>query len=332
LLRLARKEVESGKRLGPRLFFLGPLLDGDPPMAPPIAVIVDTPARAISTVNFLVYQGVDAIKIYNGISAPILEVIVRTARLRNVPVVGHVPRALTVSRAVEIGMQGLEHSIIRAADLEAWGVLTREELDRINASKSVTVREAMVWRHIDLKSPHIAKLIAQLAAAKTVLDPTLSIDCRRIVDEALGPEHQIFKVPRDLEADARSGVEKWRAFVGMCHRAGVKIVAGTDGPGIGHLTPGFGLHRELELLVMAGLTPSDALRAATFDAAAALGHEKDLGAIAEGKLADLVIVRADPRLSIANMAQIEAVVLRGQFLDRTRLNSMLDEVAAEARR
>jgi hypothetical protein len=75
LLRLARKEVESWKRLGPRLFFLGPLLDGDPPMAPPIAVIVDTPARAISTVNFLVDQGVDAIKIYNGISAPILEVI-----------------------------------------------------------------------------------------------------------------------------------------------------------------------------------------------------------------------------------------------------------------
>src|SRR4029450_2343430 len=81
---------------------------------------------------------------------------------------------------------------------------------------------------------------------------------------------------------------------------------------------------------MSGLTPSDALRAATFEAAAALGHEKDLGAIGEGKLADLVIVRADPRLSIANMAQIEAVVLRGQFLDRTKLNTMLDEVAAEA--
>jgi imidazolonepropionase-like amidohydrolase len=163
----------------------------------------------------------------------------------------------------------------------------------------------MVWRHVDLKSPHIAKLIAQLAAAKTVLDPTLSIDeydslflypvqashpnnrflRQSIVDEALGPEHQIFKVPRDLEADARSGVEKWRVFVGMCYHAGVKIVAGTDGPGIGYLTPGFGLHRELELLVKAGLTPPDALRAATFDAAAALGHEKDLGAIAGGKLA-----------------------------------------------
>jgi hypothetical protein len=352
LLRLARGEIESGKRLGSRLFFLGPLLDGDLPLAPPIAVIVDTPARAISTVNFLVDQGVDAIKIYNGISAPVLKTIVRTARLRNVPVVGHVPRALTVSRAVEIGMQGLEHSIIRAADLEAWGVLTREDIDKINASKSVTVREAMVWRHVDLKSPHITKLIAQLAAAKTVLDPTLSTDeydslflftaqashpnnrflRQSFVDEALGAEHQILKVPRELEADARSGVEKRRAFVGMCHRAGVKIIAGTDGPGIGHLSPGFGLHRELELLVMAGLTPSDALRAATCEAAAALGHEKDLGTVAEGKLADLVIVRADPRLNIANATQIEAVVLRGRFLDRTTLDAMLDQVAAEAKR
>jgi imidazolonepropionase-like amidohydrolase len=351
LLRLARSEVESGKRLGPRLFFLGPLLDGDPPQVPPLAVIVDTPVHAISTVNFLVDQGVDAIKIYNGISAPVLEAIVRTARVRNVPVVGHVPRALTVSRAVEIGMQGLEHSIIRAADLEAWGVLTREDIDRVNASKSVTAREAMVWRHVDLESPEIAKLIAQLAASKTVLDPTLSTDeydslflfpaqashpnnrflRQSIVDEALGAEHQIFKVPRELEADARSGVEKRRAFIGMCHRTGVKIVAGTDGPGIGHLAPGFGLHRELELLVMAGLKAPDAIRAATFEAAAALGHEKELGTVAEGKLADLVIVRADPRVSIANMAQIEAVVLRGQFLDRARLNSMLDEVAAQAR-
>ena len=146
------------------------------------------------------------------------------------------------------------------------------------------------------------------------------------------PNIKILKVPRELEADARSGVEKRRAFVGMCHRAGVKIIAGTDGPGIGHLSPGFGLHRELELLVMAGLTPSDALRAATFEAAAALGHEKDLGTVAEGKLADLVIVRADPRLNIANATQIEAVVLRGRFLDRTTLDAMLDQVAAEAKR
>jgi imidazolonepropionase-like amidohydrolase len=302
-LRLTRQEVESGKRLGPRLFFAGPLLDGDPPSVPAISFIVDTPARAVSTVNFLVDQNVDAIKVYNGISAPVLQALVRTARRRNVPVVGHVPRALTVSQVVKIGMRVLEHSPIRAVDLEAWGVLTRDDTERINASKSVTVREALVWQRVDLNAPHFATLITQLARAKTILDPTLSTDefdslflfpaqashpnnrflTRSFVEESLGEEHQIFKVPADLEAAARSGVETRRAFFGMCHRAGVRIVAGTDGPGIGHLAPGFGLHRELELLVMAGLAPRDALRAATFNAAAALRQEKNLGNRGGGK-------------------------------------------------
>jgi imidazolonepropionase-like amidohydrolase len=352
LLRRVRREVESETRVGPRLFFVGPILDGDPPMAPSISIVVDTPARAVSAVNFLVDQSVNAIKVYNGISAPVLQAIVRTARRRHVPVVGHVPRALTASRAVEIGMDVIEHSPIRAADLEAWGVLTRSDIDTIHTSASVTVREAMVWQHVDLKTPQVGALVAQLAAAKVFLDPTLSVDefdslflypgqashpnnrflKRSLVDEALGAEHHMLKVPGDLEAAARSGVEKRRAFINVCHRAGVRIVAGTDGPSIGSLAPGFGLHRELELLVMAGFTPLDALRAATFDAAAALGHERNLGVIEEGKLADVVIVRADPRLNIAHAAQIEAVVLRGQLLDRKTLDAMLNNAADQARR
>ena len=91
-LQLLRNELEAGKRLGPRLYFVGPILDGAPPAAPSISIIVDTAARAASTVDFLIDQGVDAIKVYNGISAPVLQAIVERARHRSVPVVGHVPR------------------------------------------------------------------------------------------------------------------------------------------------------------------------------------------------------------------------------------------------
>jgi len=352
LLRRVRQRVESGNVLGPRVFFVGPILDGDPAMAPSISIMVDTPARAVSAVNFLADQDVDAIKVYNGIGAPVLQAIVRTARRRHVPVVGHVPKGITASRAVEIGLRGIEHSPIRAADLEAWGVLTGNEAEKIRISPSVTAREAMVWRHVDLKAPQIATLIAQLASARVTLDPTLSIDefdslflystqgshsnnrflKRSFVDEVLGAEHEILKVPNELEAAAASGIEKRRAFIGMCHRAGVRIVAGTDGPGVGTLAPGFGLHRELALLVAAGLAPADALRAATFDAATALGQERNLGVIEEGKLADLVIVRADPRSNIANASQIEAVVVRGRLLSRPTLDAMLGELEAEASR
>jgi imidazolonepropionase-like amidohydrolase len=351
LLQRVRRELEAGTRVGPRLYFAGPLLDSDSPAVPTITIIANTRARAISAVNFLIDQGVDAIKVYNGISETVLQTIVRTARRRNIPVVGHVPRAITASRAVRLGLDGIEHSPIRAVDLESWGMLTTSDANRIRASPSVTVREAMTWQHVDLNSPQVGALVAQLAAAKTFLDPTLSIDefdslflyseqgshpnnrflKRSLVEEALGTEHQILKVPSELVAVARAGVEKRRAFLALCHRAGVKVIAGTDGPGIGTLAPGFGLHRELELLVTAGLTPLDALRAATFDAATALGYERHLGSIEEGKFADIVIVKADPRLNIEHAALIETVILRGRLLDRQALNSMLVRAANEAR-
>jgi imidazolonepropionase-like amidohydrolase len=350
-LQRVRQEIERGHRIGPRLHFAGPILDGDPPTAPSISIVVDTRARAVSSVNFLGDQGVDAIKIYNGISAPVLQAIIEAARRRRLPVVGHVPRAVTAHRAVRLGLDVIEHSPIRAVDLESWGLLSRSEAEAVRASGSVTVREALVWQRIDLNAREVGTLIAQLAAAKVFLDPTLSIDefdslflypaqashpnnrflRRSLVDEALGSEHQILKVPGDLEAAARSGVEKRRAFINMCHRAGVRIIAGTDGPGIGTLAPGFGLHRELELLVTAGLPPLDALRAATLHAAAALRRSRDLGTIEVGKLADIVVVRGDPRLNAAHAAAIEAVVLRGQLFDRKDLDSILVQVSNAAR-
>jgi len=349
-LQLLRQELQSGKRVGPRLYFAGPVLDGDPPTAPSISIIANTPTRAVSAVHFLADQGVDAIKVYNGISAPILRAIVQTARRRHVPVVGHVPRAITASQAVQLGLRVVEHSPIRAVDLESWGMLAADEAERIRESPSVTVREALVWHQLDLKARPVAALVAKLAAARTFLDPTLSIDefdslflypeqashpnnrflRRSLVDEALGPEHQIFKVPGDLAGAARAGVEKRRAFIQMCHRAGVRIIAGTDGPGIGSLAPGFGIHRELELLVTAGLTPLDALRAGTFDAALALGDERNLGSIDEGKLADIVVVRGDPRLNIVYASRVEAVVLRGRLFDRATLDSLLAQTANDA--
>jgi Amidohydrolase family len=351
-LQLLRIELETGKRIGPRLHFVGPILDGDPPAAPSISIIVDTDARAVSTVDFLVDQGVNAIKVYNGISGSVLQAIAERARQRNIPVVGHVPRTITASQAAELGMSVIEHSPIRAADLTAWSVLTQEEADSIRNLQSVTAREALVWRHVDLNMRQVAALIERFAAARIFLDPTLSVDefdslflypdqaahpnnrflRQSFVDEALGPDHQIFKVSDELKELARSGVEKRRRFIGMCQRAGVRIVAGTDGPGIGTLAPGFGLHRELELLVAAGLTPMDALRAATFNAAAALGQEKNLGVVEAEKLADIVLVRADPRVNIAHAGQVEAVVLRGQLFDRKQLDAMLEEAAREAQR
>ena len=107
----------------------------------------------------------------------------------------------------------------------------------------------------------------------------------------------------------------------MCGEAGVRIIAGTDGPGIAVLAPGFALHREMELLVASGLSPLQALRAATYTAAEALGKEEQLGTVEPGKFADLVLLDADPLASVQNLKQIHLVVQGGKTYEpKTLLN------------
>jgi Amidohydrolase family len=350
-LRLMRQDIERGHRLGPRLFLAGTILDGNPPVVPG-SLMVDSPAQARSAVNFLVDQTADAIKVYNGITEPALKSILATAKARGVPVVGHVPQALTVLRAVQLGMRGIEHSPIRSRDLEAWGVVPPGEAARIRTMKSVSTREALVWDLVDLGAPQVRMLLDTLEAFHVFLDPTLSIDeydtlflydveathpnnrylKRRFVEANSAAEHEDFRVPAHLKAVAAAGLKKRKAFVAMSHRAGVAILTGTDGPGIGRLAPGFGLHHELALLVEAGLSPLEALQAATYHAAQALRRENQLGSLEAGKFADFVVLTANPVADIRNTTTIDAVVVGGRVLGRADLSELLARLEESARK
>jgi imidazolonepropionase-like amidohydrolase len=112
------------------------------------------------------------------------------------------------------------------------------------------------------------------------------------------------------------------------HAAGVKMVAGTDA-GAPNVYPGFSLHEELEMLVKkGGLTPMEAIESATLEPARMMGLEKDLGTIAPGKLADLVLLNADPLQDIGNTKRIVAVIMGGRLLNRESLDKMLEDAAA----
>ena len=329
-LRLTRQKIEAGEKLGPHLFYTGNVLDGSPPVAPPMSFIVDSTEEAKSAVEFLVSQGADSIKIYNNITEPVLDAIVKAAKRAGKPVGGHVPKAMSLKRSIELGFNFVEHSAIRSKDLLEWNSITQAEANQITSLSSVTQREALVWQRVDLNSTKVKAVISFMAEKDVFLDPTLSIDefdslflyekeakhpnnrylKRTFVEEALGPDHDIFRMPADLKAVAITGIEKRRKFVGMCNRAGVKILAGTDGPGIGRLTIGFGLHHELALLVEAGLKPIEALQAATINAARALRKESEIGSLEPGKFADMVILNSDPLSDIHNTTKIDAVLLR----------------------
>ena len=125
--------------------------------------------------------------------------------------------------------------------------------------------------------------------------------------------------------------EQHLTILGAMHRAGVPIMAGTDAAwGAPFTYAGFSLHDELALLVRAGLTPAEALQAATINPARFLGKEKDLGRIEAGKLADVVLLDADPLQDIHNTTRISGVFLSGRYLDRPALDSLLKEAEAAA--
>lgn len=327
VLRLTREQLASGKLVGPRLFFSGPILDGMPPVWPSGSILVDTPERARSAVNFLADQGVDFVKVYNNVKEPELKVIIETARERRLAVAGHIPRSMTMTRAIELGMTRLEH--IRITGKEMLSAEEAEAIDPLPVGK----REPMLWHRFNLQSEKMRALIQRLAQSRVFLDPTLTVEEFGEVSnpdaEKNDPNNQylspavvegdlknwknpLFEVPTDLQTTSTEAFHKQQEFVGMCNQAGVRIIAGTDGPSIGKLLPGFGLHHELELLVASGLTPLQALRAATSAAAEALGKEDQLGTIERGKLADMVVLDADPFAGIQNLRKIHLVMQGGK--------------------
>ena len=342
-LRLTREKLESGKMVGPRLYFSGNILDGNPPVWTN-SLLVDTPERARSAVNFLADQGVDFVKVYNNVKEPELAAIIETARVRGLPVAGHIPRSLTMTHAIEMGMTRLEHIRITGKEM-----LSAEEAKKID-SLPVGKREAMLWQRFDLSSQKFRALVQGLATSRVFLDPTLVTDEYFNVSNAEAEKNDrnnkyvsaefiqgaeqsfrnpLFQIPAGLKDPAAEAVHKEQRFVGMCNEAGVRIIAGTDGPNMGRLLPGFGLHRELELLVEAGLSPLQALRAATSTAAEALGKENQLGVLEPGKLADLVVLDADPLAAIQSVRKVRTVVQGGKLYEPSAL---LEQTLAEAQK
>jgi len=278
-------------------------------------------------VNFLIDEGVDCIKVYNNLTEAVFEAVLKTAKARNVIVVGHVPRVMTVTHAVEMGLDHLEHIRITGREL-----LSNEEADKIDFLP-LSRRETLLWDKFDLSSPKVAALVDVLARKKVFIDPTFTVDeaffvesvyqaqqtdpnnrhlPRALVEQWSQPAPDLFRVPAELRKMSAEGFLKRLQFIGMCYRAGVRVVAGTDGAGLGTMLPGFGLQHELVLLARAALPPIAVLRAATMTAAESLGHDKELGSISPGKFADLVLLTADPLADIANASKIDLVMKGGK--------------------
>jgi imidazolonepropionase-like amidohydrolase len=347
-----RREIEEGKRLGPRIYLAGPYLDGNPPAFQP-ALVVTNGAQASQDVHDLVRRGVDFIKVQSHLSRDVYFQIAAACKGEHISFVGHVPDRVTAAEASAVGQKSIEHltCVLRACSANEPKLMREQFLAAAGKEKDVSSRTRQFdWAQELLQSFSEARahaLLQEFVANGTSQTPTLILlqeDSYRRGNLADMPDQRVKYVPRAvfdrwkkvalqdaLAAQARDYplrqelMEKSAHVVGEMQVAGVKILAGTD-TAAPFVYPGFSLHDELALLVHAGLTPMQALQSATSRAAEFMGKSATQGTIEKGKVADLVLLDADPLADIQNTSRIRAVVVRGRLLDRAALDEMLSSV------
>ena len=337
-----RKQIAAGTLIGPRLALAGNIIDGPKPFWPG-SVAAATEADGRGAVRRTHEEGFDYVKVYSLLPREVFFAVAHEARKRGIPFVGHVPDTVRVAEASVAGMKSIEHLtglLLAVSSVE--GELRRE---LAAAPKPAPGTGRRVLETYDARKA--ASLYATLKANDTWQVPTFTVLHSGAYAQELARSNdpRMRYMPAWVRTLWASGmareltpqqVENQRRFfdrrlqlVGEMHRAGVGILAGSDvlNP---YCFPGFSLHDELEWLVKAGLHPMAALQAATRNPALFLGREKDLGTIEAGKLADLVLLEADPTLDIRNTRRIAAVVAAGKLYPRAELDRMLAEIEALA--
>lgn len=351
----ARKLAKSDP-MTPDLYVSGPLLDGEgrvydgsSPGFPDISVGLSTEKEARDYVDQLASQGVSFVKAYEMLPTNIFTAINDQADVHGLNVAMHIPLSMTAEEAVAAGADDMQH----LRNIELSCASNSQELAQIRDTQISENRDILPSKlrsqihseqrsmalpnYDEYKCRSLMKLLAQRNVFQT---PTLTISrffSRRLFeDETFRQSFDHMPAPIAEQWSSRSNGLKDRPAspadiaydnwilkaLPMMAAEGVPIMAGTDAP-IAFLTPGASLHEEMILLVDAGLTPMQALRAATYEPARFLGLEKNQGSIDIGMKADLVILNNDPVADIKNIKNVDAVVKNGVLLDRDDLNELL---------
>lgn len=337
-----RQAIESGSILGPRLILSLTILNGPRAKGYPRGWLgVADAAQAREAVDYLKGLGADMIKIYDQLPRDAYFAIADESKKQGLPFAGHVPIVISAAEASDAGQRSLEHdySVL-------FGCSTREKefMEKENALYGMG-KPAMrgllapedVKGLIDSYSPSkAADLFAKFVKNNTFVTPSFM---RAIVDrpgtadpnykyfspalrEYSNPPNATRKAPDPAVREAQLAMYAYHHRLAKAMQdAGVKLLVGTDNSFFGSA-----VHDELVEFVNAGLTPMQALQTATKNAADNLGKLDTMGTVEKGKLADLVVLDADPLANIANVRKISSVVINGRLLDRQTLDRMLAQV------
>jgi len=327
ILRL-RREVEAGEIIGPHMIIAGPIVQGPLPFKMSLFISVNNEAEARQTVISLKGRGVNFIKVQDALPRDLYFAIVDEAKRQRIPFVGHVPPSISAAEASNAGQQSIEHLggrfygvLLGCSDRESeLTVKVRAIVNNVMKSlnEGREPDDSGIFR-TSLTKPLLESFNDRKAA--TLLSIFLRNQTWQVPTLVAQPLRAAINERKDLsEDDIRYGkklLQRQFDLVKKMQRAGVKIMAGTDFP-----PERSRLYEELSLLVEAGLTPMQALQSATRNPAVFLGRLDSLGTIERGKIADLVLLDANPLEDISNVQKISAVLFGGKLIPKSSLETM----------
>jgi len=333
-----KKGFNGGRMFGPRYFFCGEidLPDTDTRLRPTVERrSLDTirkPEDAPVIVKHLKDSGIDCIKLDENFSGELFSAIARAAHASGMKVISH---SLNAADSIRWGIDGVEH-MVGLAVATAASPRAKEAVGRLRLEAGHKNSSLYQW----MEPMEFDRLIQDLVSRHVFINPTLSFEWKALSERAQQHEREdlrLFNTP-ELSyfllddrlmilgqyhwADNRSpeeisqfknGYRMVQQFLKRFVEAGGKIYAGTDSSAA--TTPGLSLHHEMELLVDAGLSPMQAIQAATTNGAAIIGLDSQLGTVEKGKIADLVLLDGNPLESIANTKKIFRVIKGGRVID-----------------
>jgi imidazolonepropionase-like amidohydrolase len=341
------REAVEGRRVAPRIVASASFMANGPGMLDRLPGVPSffgtaTPGEARAFVRHHAAQGVEMIKVYDRIPRDAYFALVAEARALGLDVVGHRPWSVGAAEAAAAGQKSLEHArfilhetfpgsaaLRRDAEAGHWQEDRRAMVDEHDPAMARDLFAALVENETWYVPTHLTRWVDAYADHPAVredtllryLHPLLRWQWMEDVDGTLA------------EDSSAAGRQAYRDFyqkglelTGAAHRAGVGILAGTD-----YIVPGADLHRELMNLAAAGLSPAEALRTATLNPARYFGVEREHGSVAAGKVADLLLLDADPLVDIRNTQRIAGVVFNGNLYDREALGDVRALVRERAR-
>ncbi len=315
--------------IAPEIISSGAIIDGVPASWEGSDTL-SIPSRAKTIVSKQLKEGVDFLKVYSNLNRECYTAIAKEANKNQIPFAGHVPTDVTIWEAIDFKQRSIEHlyGIMEACSND------QAKLHRFKRADEFTV-EKMSFLMSTFNETTFDSLCGRLKNSETWVCPTLTVlrSLSYLNDPALKNDERLKYIPPYI-------LDIWKSYpvasgnyytcaqqlfkfqqqlVGKMQKAGVRILAGTDSPNP-YCFPGFSLHDELFLMTEGGMSSHEALKAATLNPALFLHREKDYGAIAEHKIASLVLLDGNPLENIGNTKKIVAVFLKGTYFDKAALD------------